>query len=155
MAITTDIDWPDVLPCALREGHSTQHGTPFQRTEMDSGRARNRRRFGSVPSQEQFAWLFTAVQCRAFEAWYRDALGDGVGWFNMSVRSPLGVQPQVCRFVQMYTGPELVGVDGWKVSALLEIWARPLLPPGWGHLPEVITGASILDRAVNKEWPEA
>ena len=39
MAITSNIDWPAGLPCALREGHSTQHTAPFQRTTMDSGRA--------------------------------------------------------------------------------------------------------------------
>ena len=90
MAITTTINWPAGLPCALREGHSTQHATPFTRTTMDSGRARQRRKFSSVPSTKQFSWYFTEVQCLAFEAWFRDALQDGAKWFNMTSRTPLG-----------------------------------------------------------------
>ena len=67
MAITTTINWPAGLPCALREGHSTQHATPFTRTTMDSGRARQRRKFSSVPSTQQFSWIFTQGQCTTFE----------------------------------------------------------------------------------------
>lgn len=155
MAITTDITWPAGLPCALREGHSTQHVSPFIRTGMASGRSRQRRRFSSVPSMQQFQWLFNESECAAFEAWFRDAINDGVAWFNMDSRTPVGKVPLVCRFTDMYQGPELVGRDSWRISATLEIWERPLLPPGWGLLPEYVLGSGIFDVAMNSKWPEA
>ena len=154
MAITTDIDWPAGLPCALREGHSTQHGQPFRRTQLDSGRVRQRRRFSSVPSTQRFSWFFSEVQCPAFEAWFRDAISDGAAWFNMESRTPLGKVNLVCRFAEMYSGPDLVGVDSWQVSASLEIWERPLMPPGWGLMPEYLLGADIFDIAMNDRWPK-
>lgn len=156
MAITSDINWPAGLPCALREGHSTQHGTPFVRTQMESGRARQRRKFSSVPSVQQFSWLMTQAQCMAFEAWFRDSLEDGAAWFNMRSRTPLGKDTDlVCRFVDMYAGPDIAGRDLWRISAPLENWERPLLPPGWGLLPEYLTGADIFDIAMNDRWPKA
>ena len=155
MVITTTINWPAGLPCALREGHSTQHATPFTRTTMDSGRARQRRKFSSVPSTQQFSWIFTVGQCLAFEAWFRDALQDGAQWFNMTSRTPLGQTALVCRFQDMYSGPDLVGRDRWRVSAALEIWERPLVTPGWGLLPDYLVHSDIIDRAANSQWPEA
>lgn len=154
MGITTTITWPAVLPGPLREGHTTKHGTPFVRTQMASGRARQRRAFTSVPSEKRFSWLFTESQCIAFESWFRDVLMDGGEWFSMNARTPLGSDTTlVCRFMGMYDGPELVGGDSWQVNAELEVWARPLLPPGWGAVSEYITGADTIDRAVNQEWP--
>lgn len=122
---------------------------------MASGRTRYRRVFTSVPSVQTCAWMFTEAGAQAFEAWFRDKLGDGVEWFNMPLRTPLGSSSLVCHFADMYAGPDLVGADRWKISAPIEVWGRPLLPPGWGELPELVIGSSIIDRAVNKEWPAA
>lgn len=156
MSITTNINYPAGLPLALRQGRSTQHGTPFIRTQLDSGRARQRRRFTSVPSVQTFVWFFTDLECRVFEAWFRDAVQDGAAWFSMPVRTPLPEDlrtPLVCRFVQMYTGPDIIGRDRWKISATLEVWERPLFPPGWGLLPDYMMGSDIFDMAMNREWP--
>jgi len=153
--ITTDINFPAGLPCALREGHSTQHVQPFRRSEMVSGRAVQRRRFTSVPSVQRFAWIFTSSQAAAFEAWFRDALHDGAAWFNMESRTPLGMVNLVCRFTEMYEGPEIVGRNSWKIQATLEVWERPLMPDGWGLMPEYLIQADIFDIALNKKWPEA
>lgn len=155
MAITTDITWPEGLPCALREGHSTQHGTPFRRTTLASGRARQRRKFTSVPSSKTFKWYMSEAQCMAFEAWFRDVLADGVQWFNMAARTPLGKVNMVCRFAEMYSGPDPIGRDSWEISAQLEIWERPLLPVGWGQIPDYVANSDIVDIAMNREWPEA
>jgi hypothetical protein len=154
--VETDINWPDGMPCALREGHGTQHGTSFIRTTMASGRARQRRAFTSVPSAQRFQWLFTSAQCIVFEGWFRDVINDGAEWFNMNSRTPLGiVTPLVCRFTEMYSGPDLEGIDLWRISAELEVWERPLLPPVWSQFPEYVLGANIIDVAMNRKWPLA
>ena len=155
MALTSNIDWPQGLPCVLREGHTTRHASPLLRTGMASGRARQRRKFTSVPSVHTCAWLMTQVQAQAFEAWFAEVLSDGAQWFNMPLRTPMGTGKLLCRFTDIYEGPDLVGRNHWRISAQIEVWARPLLPPGWGLLPELVIGSSIIDVAVNKEWPEA
>ena len=155
-AIGATADWPDSLPCILRDGHSTQHGTPFIRTQLDSGRARQRRAFMSVPSVKQVQWIFTASECAIFEAWFRDSINDGADWFNMTMRTPLGINtPTVCRFTKMYEGPDIEAADSWRVTAELELWERPLLPGGWIQYPEWVQYANIFDIAMNQKWPSA
>ena len=156
MAITTDIDYPQSLPWPTREGYEINHVQPFRRTTMDSGRAMQRKRFSKVPSMFNVSWVFTdSNQAAAFEAWFRDALNDGVAWFNSPLKTPIGSGMYVCRFTEMYAGPTLVGLCAWRVSAVLELWERPLLPVGSGLFPDYIVNASILDVAMNREWPEA
>lgn len=151
----TSINYPASLPNPLREGHGLNPVSPFRSTEMDSGRSRNRLAFTSTPTRGAFDFIFTDSQAMSFEAWFRDVLNDGVEWFNVPRKTPLGVIKLVCKFTGMYTGPTLWGRDRWRFSCPLEVWERPLLPRGWGHVPELIMGASIIDRALNKEWPEA
>lgn len=80
---------------------------------------------------------------------------DGAAWFNMRMRTPMGVGDYVCRFKDIYDGPVLFGLGVWKFTATLELWERPILTPGWGNFPEFIVGQSIIDYALNREWPEA
>ena len=153
--IETDIDYPEGLPAPLREGHTTQHVTPFRRTNMTSGRARQRRLFTDVPSIGNYSWRMTDSEAAAFEVWFKEILKDGAEWFNILRKTPLGRVNHVCRFVDMYEGPNLVGVSEWMFTAQLESWERPLLPPGWGILPEYVIHADIFDIAMNREMPEA
>lgn len=156
MSITTSITWPASLPKPLREGHSTQHQSPTRRTNLASGRARVRRVHESVPSLKRFEWLMTGLQAAAFEAWFRDVLQDGTQWFKLSTRTPMGLQTEmVCRFVDMYDGPNLEAVNHWRIRAELEVWERPLMPAGWGHAIDFLVRPDYLEQAVNREWPEA
>lgn len=153
--IVTDIDYPSGLPAPLREGHTTQHVSPLSRTAMASGRARQRRKFTSVPSVGSYSWLMNDGEAALFEVWFQETLRDGSEWFNIQRKTPLGRVAHVCRFMDMYQGPNLVGRSMWQFTAQLEAWERPLLPDEWLLLPDYLTGASIFDRAMNKEWPEA
>lgn len=156
--IHTDINYPDGLPVPLREGYRFRHTQPFMRTDMESGRAAQRRKFSSVPSVVSVAWMFRCdSHAAAFESWFRDALKDGAEWFNSPLKTPVGEQGFVCRFTAMYQGPELIGVSSWRFSAELEVFERPLMPPGWGdsEAANYLIYASLFDFAMNKEWPEA
>ncbi|WP_298016671.1 hypothetical protein [uncultured Castellaniella sp.] len=152
--ITTDIDYPEGLPNPLRSNHGVRHAQPFTRTGMATGRARQRRSFTSVPSIQQFMWLFAENEAAAFEIWFKESIQDGADWFNIRRLTPLGMSTLVCRFAEMYQGPDLVGRNHWQVTASLEVYERPLMPPGWGLLPDYIIGASIFDIAMNRQWPE-
>lgn len=153
--IHTDIDYPASLPWPVREGYERRTVQPFLRTEMVSGRARQRRRFTSVPAEYDVMFIFTtSMEAMAFESWFQDTLNDGVEWFNAKMKTPLGEGDYVCRFSSMYTGPDLVGLCSWRATATLEMFDRPVLPRGWGILPDFITGMDIFDIAMNREWPE-
>lgn len=156
MAITTDINYPDGLPWPVRDGYDINHVQPFRRTTLASGRARQRKKFTSVPSMFNVTWIFDGdTQVAAFEAWFRDAISDGADWFNSRLKTPIGEGQYVCRFTEMYRGPTLVGLCAWRVSAVLELWERPLMPSGWGLMPEYLLGADIFDVTMNAKWPEA
>lgn len=145
--------YPEGLPLGLHSGRIYQLESPLQRTELSSGRARQRRRFTSVPQYAQISWLFNSLQARAFEAWWRDALVDGALWFLCPLQTVLGLEDYDCRFTGVYNGPSRVGPDLWSITAELELRERAALPADWGLYPEIIIGSSIFDKAMNREWP--
>lgn len=150
------IEYPrEYLPLPLREGYAFQAVSPMQRTEMQSGRARQRRRFTSVPTMASVAWILDDVQAQLFEAWFEDALRSGSEWFECPLKTPEGIRDYVARFTDIYAGPALVGVSHWRFTAELELRERPILAPGWGSFPGFIAGMSIIDLALNREWPES
>lgn len=153
--IRADVDYPAGLPNPLRDNHTLKPARPFHRTELQSGRAINRRAYSSVPTAGVWNFHFKEpAQAAVFEAWFRDALHDGTKWFNVKRLTPLGMMELTCRFTDIYNGPTLIGRNMWRFECPLEVWERPLLPKGWGEFPEYILGADIIDLAMNREWPE-
>ncbi|OIX96207.1 hypothetical protein BFS14_01720 [Serratia fonticola] len=153
-----DIYYPhDYLPMPQQGGYAFQAVNPLISTELVSGRRRQRRRFTSTPTDAQVAWFMeTDAQGQVFEAWFRDALTDGASWFYMRLQTPIGVKFYKCRFRgAIYEGPTLVPPGYWRYSATLELWERPLPPPGWGNFPQFLAGQNIIDVALNREWPDA
>ena len=153
------IAYPDI-PLPLRDGYGFQAVDPLQRTALDSGRARQRRRFTSVPTIASVTWRLGDVDAMAFEAWYRDALVDGAEWFEMPLKvpeSPYGAKLYQARFTGIYSGPVLVSgsVSLWDFSAQLELVERPILVSPWGLFPQFIKYGNIIDLALNDQWPEA
>lgn len=148
--------YPASLPCALHSGYGLNHVSPLMRVDLESGRARQRRRFTSVPSMADVSWVMTPVQAMIFEAFFKYDLSDGADWFEMPLATPLGVTTYECRFAGMYSGPSLIGNLNWTFTARLEIRERPVIPQDWYEiLPDYILGMDIFDLAMNREWPEA
>lgn len=145
--------YPEGLPRGLHSGRKYQLVSPLMRTELSSGRARQRRRFTSVPEAVSVSWFFNGAQGQAFEAWWRDSLIDGSIWFECPLDHPLGYDLYTCRFTGPYDGPTRVGPDLWGYSGELEIRERIALYVGWGEFPEFIIDQSIIDLAINREWP--
>jgi hypothetical protein len=146
------IDYPAELPAPLRQGYGLTHGSPMMRTELQSGRARQRRRYTSVPSVAAVAWHLTQPQAQTFEAWFRWSLLDGAEPFNVRIRTPLGLRDYEARFAEMYAGPELVGIDRWQISAKVELLERQTLPDGYQLAPGLVAQSDVLDRALNAIW---
>lgn len=148
------IEYPKELPRGLHSGRTYQIVSPLMRSELDSGRARQRRRFKYVPEGAQISWLFNSAQARAFAAWFEQVLIDGVEWFECPLDHPvLGYQEYTCRFTDIYKGPSRVGPNLWSISAELELRERVEMPPDWGLFPDFIVNSAIFDYAMNREWP--
>ncbi|WP_256582396.1 MULTISPECIES: transposase [unclassified Pseudomonas] len=147
------IIYPKQLSLPLHDGYKLDTISPLMRTRLDSGRSRQRRKFTSVPTEVSVKWIFNDNQASFFEAWFARTLGDGALWFEATLKTPLGLKDYVCRFTDIYDGPELIGVDHWAYSATLELRDRPLMAPGWENFPELWFGKNIIDMAINREWP--
>lgn len=149
------IYYPSGLPRGLHAGRSYQVISPLERSELASGRARQRRRFTSVPETASITWLFSDAQGQAFEAWWRDQLTDGSQWFEMPLDTPMGYGDYTCRFTDVYSGPSRVGPALWQYSAQLELRERAAPPVGEGEFPDDILYSELFDLTINREWPNA
>lgn len=150
------IDFPSYLPVPSRSGYDINHVSPFERTEMRTGRARQRRTFQFVPSIVQVEWFFSEPEAQLFEGFFKYDITDGADWFNIDLKTPVGnIAPYECRFTGMYSGPTLGNSDRWTYTAELEIRERPVLEQEWYQYgQEFILGSSIIDIAINSLWPE-
>ena len=149
------IDYPrDYLPLPLRDGYGFKAVSPLLRTEMQSGRARQRQRFTSVPTMAAVSWIFSDNQALIFEAWFAETLKSGAEWFTCPLKTPEGIRDYTARFTDIYQGPTLVGKSHWRLTAELELRDRPLLAPGWAAFPDYIARMGIIDLAINREWPQ-
>jgi hypothetical protein len=144
--------YPEGLPLPLRENYGFTPVNNIRRTQMDSGRARQRIEFRNVPTLAQLSWMLTDVQARLFEAWAAQVAG--AGWFTMTLLTPLGFEDYEVRFTETPVGGELRGKFHWQYRVTCELRNRPLLAPGWAEiLPEFVLHSDIFDYAMNREWP--
>ncbi|QXE85966.1 hypothetical protein KP003_16625 [Geomonas nitrogeniifigens] len=143
--------FPDALPSPLRSGYGFKPENNIIRTQMVSGRARQRVAYTSVPTYAPLSWIFDQVQAEIFEAF---AAQVGGGWFSMRLKAPVGFYEMACRFTETPVGPELVGQDLWGYKAQVEVRERPMLDKSYGLTPDLVVKQNIVDVALNQEWPE-
>jgi hypothetical protein len=124
-------------------------------SNLQSGRVRQRRRFTTVPTTASVSWLLSAPETQLFEGWFEHVLISGTLPFECPLKTPLGLENYQANFADIYSGPVLVGVDHWRFTANLQLIRRPLVDAEWVLIaPEYILMSSIVDRAVNKDWPQ-
>ena len=150
------IAYPEFLPEPQRDGYGFQPVSPMARSELQSGRARQRRRFTSVPTVASVTWLMDDTEAQLFEGWFEYILLSGSLWFQCPLKTPLGMDEHRARFVDIYEGPILVGESFWRFTAKLELFKRPILDADWIiDAPDYIAMADIFDVAMNRKWPKA
>lgn len=146
--------YPEGLPCALHEGYGFKPVNNILRTEMQSGRARQRLEFRNVPTFVDLSWYMTDPQAQLFESWAANIVG--AGWFDIPLRTPNGPEEvKTVRFTRPPEGPTLVGSKLWLFrSDSVEVRDRELVDPDWVILlPDYILHSDIFDKAVNWEKP--
>ena len=153
MSVAT-ILYPAELPRPERGGYVLNHVDPTRRTTLQTGRARQRRVYTRVPTMVQATWRLKNAEAVLFEGFFRHTLQDGVEWFQCPLQTPLGVREYDARFAGMYQGPELIGPAIWSVTATLELIERQTIDAALTSLPQFIFGMSIIDVAINREWPQ-
>ncbi|OLA80487.1 MAG: hypothetical protein BHW58_07560 [Azospirillum sp. 51_20] len=121
--------FPDLLPLPLVEEYSITPNEAIIRTQMESGTARQRRRFDSVPSRITVKWFMNASQFSLFEAWYKYHAKEGAEWFVIPLLGGLGLIEQEARFTQQFTA-KLQNRILWAITSELEIRERPTLSEG-------------------------
>lgn len=120
--------YPGVLPLPLLAGYSLNQESNLIRTELTTGRARQRRRFVSVPSTATATFLFNAGQAAIFEGWITHALHGGSVGFNMNLKTPLGMRFCTVKFI---TNPlekcAPISPTLWQYQAQIEVEQRPIM----------------------------
>lgn len=149
------MDYPDYLPVPLQQGHRVQTVSPLIRSQLATGRARQRRAYTSVPQTVTVEWVMTTGQSRLFEAWFRWAINDGADWREMPVKTSFGCQREMVRFTDVYEGPIMVNAFRMRYRAEVEIFERRTLTAEDLEFPDPILYSDIIDIALNREWPEA
>lgn len=146
--------YPEGLPCPLREGYEFTPVNNIVRTDMQSGRARQRVDFARTPDTIQLKWIFDSPQASLFQAWAEQVVG--AGWFEIELLTPLGFEIEEVRFMETPVGGALTGKFSWQFRVNCERRDRKLLEPGWAEIaPDYVLMADIFDYAVNREWPDS
>lgn len=118
--MTTPV-FPVTLPKPSMRQYSLTPVNNVLRTEMESGPARTRRRYISVPTDVSVVWTLTRAELEAFQTFYREAIYDGAGWFLMPVVMGDGEALRKSRFKQPYEAATVANEHVWRVTATLEV----------------------------------
>jgi hypothetical protein len=129
MSASTPVTWPATLPLPSVEGYGVSPQEAVLRTEMESGPARQRRRFRQTPTRITVRWLFGEYQFALFEAWYKFHADEGGQWFEITLLGGLGLLPHEARFTRQFEA-RLLPARRWDVKGELEIRERPTLDEG-------------------------
>lgn len=149
------IEYPKELPCFVRENYEIETLNPLIRTEMMTGKAKQRRRYKSTPT---FVGATTSImsngQAMIFESWWDYVLVSGSQWFRAPIRTPLGMEMRVMRFTEIYEGPILEG-NGWRFRCSLELASQAIMHGEWLQSSDFINNMDKFDVLMNSVWPKA
>lgn len=121
--------FPKHLPLPTVQGYKIKPDDAILRTDMESGLARQRRRFTQTPSKINVRWLMNQEQFSLFEAWYKYHAKEGAEWFLISLLGGLGLLEQEARFIKQFEASLFNGIL-WEITSELEIRDRPTLSEG-------------------------
>ncbi len=117
--------WPSALPRPLASGYAVTSGSAVLRTTMDTGAARQRQRFTTVPDQAQWTVHLTAAQFAILEAWYVYKLHRGADWFTVQLKSGHADSTVTARLLAEPLKGDYLAKDTWRVALKVELQALP------------------------------
>lgn len=121
------VKYPKDLKLPLVSSHRLSQNSNLLRTDMASGRARQRKRFQSVPTTMGATWKLNKYQAQILEGFVTHGVNDAVNWFLMPVRTPEGVIEHEVRFIQSPLESCTYNGGFWNYSANIEIKKRQVV----------------------------
>lgn len=117
-----------IFPCLRMDGYSFSHANPMLRVDSGAdGRSSQRRGMTCVPSMFPVVIIITGVvMMDNWNAWMIGTLGDISKRFLAEIRTPLGLQTLPVRIASEISGPDVVGVNVWRIAFSLELFERPI-----------------------------
>lgn len=91
------------------------------RTEMESGRVRQRRRFTASAQSISVVWSFSDLEFQLFESWAMHILGGANGWFETDILTGGGIVQQKVRIQNGQYSATYKAHMHWQVSATLDV----------------------------------
>lgn len=119
-------NWPALLPRPVMSGYKYRNEKNFLRTQMETGPARQRRRYTSVITEVDATFKFTHPQLALFESFFTNTLNDGVDWFQLAMVSGAGETVVDVRFKEPPEAAALANGNMWSLTAKVEIRNRPV-----------------------------
>ena len=114
------INWPASFPSPTISSYSIAPEDSIAKTQMDSGTARQRQRFTSVPHMVNARWIMSDTIFGLFQSWYLHKAKQGAEWILINLQTGLGFLENTARFTSSYDAKTL-GNDLWEVNAKLEV----------------------------------
>lgn len=125
--------YPTVLPRPVRDSYAVELQTKQQRTAMDAGNTRVRRKVLSKPHIITLSWHVNTYQRAMFDAWLKYEAMFGQNW--VTIPNPYGDGEIEAQFV---TGNPDIAADGasnWVISASMRLRGRKFVVPAKGAMP--------------------
>lgn len=121
------IKYPNDLKLPLVSSHRLSQNSNLLRTDMASGRARQRKRFQSVPTTMGATWKLNKYQAQILEGFVTHGVNEAVNWFLMPVRTPQGLIEHEVRFINSPLESCTYNGGFWNYSANIEIKKRQVV----------------------------
>lgn len=152
----------DFLPLPEQSGYGFEPTSPGLISTYVSGRRRARKLYSNVPTTCSISLLFADdgnlgadSQARLFDQWGKVSLSEWTSWFQMKLKTPLGMNYHKCRFLDIPKGPVLSGVSDWLYTAKLELFERPIVGGDLSdYSPSVLAYMGVFDMVLNHTWME-
>lgn len=122
-------EWPDDFPMPDNDNYSIDPQVAVIRTQMESGRARQRQRFPGAQNMVKLSWTLNGEQHKRFKSYHLYNLNSGCDWFALPLTTGRYVIPHIGRFVAGKYSENHSGFDKWVVSAVIEIKEADLVTP--------------------------
>ncbi len=121
------VKYPKDLKLPLVSSHRLSQNSNLLRTDMASGRARQRKRFQSVPTTMGATWKLNKYQAQILEGFVTHGVNDAVNWFLMPIRTPQGLIEHEVRFINSPLESCTYNGGFWNYSANIEIKQRQVV----------------------------
>lgn len=120
--------WPSSFPLPTTS-FSGDNADSSVRTQMDSGRIRQRPRFTGELTMLNVTWNLTDIQFIVFKGFHKDRLNLGNDWFMAPLPVGDGIHSQQVRFVGGKYRHTYEHVGHWNVSGQLELYEPYQMAP--------------------------